>query len=261
MALWILHGVWPYKLWAPRWRWRAPSARRMDAMSATLSRFRAVQEATAHNNAAIDLLHVGRTAEAAAGFRAAVSVQPDGPEAYYNLGIAYKDQGRHRDSVAAYGAALALRPSFPEASFNAGRALQMLTDDPGPLGLLRPGLYATQGSNPGLADPSQGLCCHSRVRASPWTGTRRAGRRCSTPRPTSRRRRRRALHRSAARAPTRTAHWRRCSTSWATLPPPLPLSSPLTTHHSPLTTHHSPLTTHHSPLTLTLIRWPHATRT
>ena len=116
----------------------------MDAMSSTLSRFRAVQEATAHNNAAIDLLHVGRTAEAAAGFRAAVSVQPDGPESYYNLGIAYKDQGRHKDSVDAYSAALALRPSFPEASFNAGRALQMLTDDPGPLGLLRPGLHAAR---------------------------------------------------------------------------------------------------------------------
>ena len=62
---------------------------------------------------------VGRTAEAAAGFRAAVSVQPDGAEAYYNLGIAYKDQGRHRDSLDAYHAALALRPTFPEASFNA----------------------------------------------------------------------------------------------------------------------------------------------
>ena len=113
---------------------------------------------------------VGRTAEAAAGFRAAISVQPDGAEAYYNLGIAYKDQGRHRDSLDAYHAALALRPTFPEASFNAvvvftlasnpsispispptsrpylvhisqasfnaGRALQMLTDEPGPLGLL-----------------------------------------------------------------------------------------------------------------------------
>ena len=87
---------------------------------------------------------VGRTAEAAAGFRAAVSVQPDGAEAYYNLGIAYKDQGRHRDSLDAYNAALALRPTFPEASFNAGRALQMLTDEPGPLGLLRPGLHAAR---------------------------------------------------------------------------------------------------------------------
>ena len=87
---------------------------------------------------------VGRTAEAAAGFRAAISVQPDGAEAYYNLGIAYKDQGRHRDSLDAYHAALALRPTFPEASFNAGRALQMLTDEPGPLGLLRPGLHAAR---------------------------------------------------------------------------------------------------------------------
>ena len=45
---------------------RAPTAARaaqragMDSLSTTLSRFRAVQEATAHNNAAIDLLHVGR---------------------------------------------------------------------------------------------------------------------------------------------------------------------------------------------------------
>ena len=93
------------------------------------------------NDAAIDLLHAGRTSEAAAGFRAALVVQPDGPEAYYNLGIAYKDQGRHYDSMVAYNAALALRPTFPEASFNAGRALQMITDDPGPLGLLRPGQH------------------------------------------------------------------------------------------------------------------------
>ena len=63
---------------------------------------------------------VGRTAEAAAGFRAAVSVQPDGAEAYYNLGIAYKDQGRHHDSLDAYDAALALRPTFPEARSDAG---------------------------------------------------------------------------------------------------------------------------------------------
>jgi len=109
-----------------------------------LARFRAVEQATAHNNVAIDLLHSGRTAEAAAGFRAAVAVQPDGAEAYYNLGIAFKDQGRHYDSVRAYDAALALRPVFPEASFNAGRALQMLTDDPGPLGLLRPGMHAAR---------------------------------------------------------------------------------------------------------------------
>ena len=111
---------------------------------AALSRFRAVEQATAHNNVAIDLLHSGRTAEAAAGFRAALAVQPDGAEAYYNLGIAFKDQGRHHDSVRAYDAALALRPVFPEASFNAGRALQMLADDPGPLGLLRPSMHAAR---------------------------------------------------------------------------------------------------------------------
>ena len=39
---------------------RAAQRAGMDSLSTTLSRFRAVQEATAHNNAAIDLLHVGR---------------------------------------------------------------------------------------------------------------------------------------------------------------------------------------------------------
>ena len=39
---------------------RAAQRAGMDSLSTTLSRFRAVQEATAHNNAAIELLHVGR---------------------------------------------------------------------------------------------------------------------------------------------------------------------------------------------------------
>ena len=84
------------------------------------------------NNRAIDLLEAGRSHEAAAGFRAAIALAPLGPEAYYNLGIAYKDLHRHHDSVSAYLAAISLRPAFPEAHFNLGRALQMLTDDPGP---------------------------------------------------------------------------------------------------------------------------------
>ena len=88
------------------------------------------------NNAAIDLLEAGRSHEAAAGFRAAIALAPFGPEAYYNLGIAYKDLKRHHNSVSAYLAAISLRPAFPEAHFNLGRALQMLTDDPGPHGLM-----------------------------------------------------------------------------------------------------------------------------
>ena len=113
---------------------RAANALRVLGTRASLGR--SVRTAQPLPQPATVAPQVGRTAEAAAGFRAAVSVQPDGAEAYYNLGIAYKDQGRHRDSLDAYNAALALRPTFPEASFNAGRALQMLSDEPGPLGLL-----------------------------------------------------------------------------------------------------------------------------
>ena len=89
------------------------------------------------NDGAIELLEAGRAREAEAGFRAVIRLQPAGAEAYYNLGIALKDQQRHAESVAAYSTAIGARPDFPEAHFNLGRALQMISDDPGPHGLMR----------------------------------------------------------------------------------------------------------------------------
>ena len=89
------------------------------------------------NNGAIELLEAGRAREAEAGFRWVIRLQPSGAEAYYNLGIALKDQQRHAESVEAYAAAISARPNFPQAHFNLGRALQMMSDDPGPRGLMR----------------------------------------------------------------------------------------------------------------------------
>ena len=83
------------------------------------------------NDAAIALLNSGHAHEAAAGFRrvAALSSEPhDQAVAYFNLGIALKDQARQHDSAAAYLAALRLRPAFPQAHFNLGRSLQMLSE-------------------------------------------------------------------------------------------------------------------------------------
>ena len=92
------------------------------------------------NDLAIELLQAGRPAEAAAGFRAAVA-QLEAPSeraaAYFNLGIALKDQSRSHDSIVAYLQALRLKPAFPQAHFNLARAFQMRSDDPSPLGSLR----------------------------------------------------------------------------------------------------------------------------
>lgn len=89
------------------------------------------------NDRAIELLHSGHAAAAAAGFRRAIQVQPTAAESYFNLGIALKDLSRNQDSAVAYLSALALRPDFPQAHFNLGRCFQMLADDSGPSGLLR----------------------------------------------------------------------------------------------------------------------------
>lgn len=97
------------------------------------------EEASAANDAAIDLLHLGRPAEAAARFRHAIFLQPTGhaaATAYFNLGIALKDLSRHHDASVAYLSALQLRPAFPQAHFNLGRSFQMMADDPSAAGYL-----------------------------------------------------------------------------------------------------------------------------
>ncbi|KAL1523344.1 hypothetical protein AB1Y20_018289 [Prymnesium parvum] len=92
------------------------------------------------NDAAVALLEAGRAREAASAFRRAIQLAPnrhDAAAAYFNLGIAFKDQSRHFDSVVAYLEALTLRPAFPQAHFNLARSFQILADDPSPHGLLR----------------------------------------------------------------------------------------------------------------------------
>ena len=55
-------------------------------------------------------------------FQAAVTLRPNFPEAWNELGYAFRNQGRYADSLAAYDEALRLRPNFPEALEYLGEA-------------------------------------------------------------------------------------------------------------------------------------------
>jgi Flp pilus assembly protein TadD len=59
---------------------------------------------------------------AVAAFRKAVEQRPAFPEAWNELGYAFRNQGRYEDSVRAYDEALKLRPNFPEALEYLGEA-------------------------------------------------------------------------------------------------------------------------------------------
>jgi tetratricopeptide (TPR) repeat protein len=80
-------------------------------------------------------------AAAVEAFRAAVTLRPNFPEAWNELGYAFRNQGRYSDSLAAYDEALRLRPNFPEALEYLGEAyvkMGRLDDARGVLQRLRP---------------------------------------------------------------------------------------------------------------------------
>ena len=74
--------------------------------------------AAAHFNLGNALSELGRTAEAAAAFRAALRIKPDYVKAHYNLGNVLREDGRLDEAVAAYQQAIVvvLRAPEPRAS-------------------------------------------------------------------------------------------------------------------------------------------------
>jgi tetratricopeptide (TPR) repeat protein len=61
-------------------------------------------------------------AAAIEAFQAAVTLRPAFPEAWNELGYAFRNQGRYPESLNAYDEALRLRPDFPEALEYLGEA-------------------------------------------------------------------------------------------------------------------------------------------
>ncbi|NNK77441.1 MAG: tetratricopeptide repeat protein, partial [Litoreibacter sp.] len=67
---------------------------------------------------------LGKLDRAIEGFHRASDLNPEFPDAYSNLGNAYKAQGKLSAAVASFARALALKPDFAEARNNLGIVLQ-----------------------------------------------------------------------------------------------------------------------------------------
>ena len=61
-------------------------------------------------------------AGAVEAFQAAITLRPAFPEAWNELGYAFRSQGRYPESIDAYDEALRLKPDFPEALEYLGEA-------------------------------------------------------------------------------------------------------------------------------------------
>jgi superkiller protein 3 len=57
---------------------------------------------------------LGDNVESVKLYQAAIQLQPENPQAYFELGYAYKDMGRSEDAVAMFKKVLQYRPIFPE---------------------------------------------------------------------------------------------------------------------------------------------------
>ena len=67
--------------------------------------------------------------EVVAAYRRAIELQPDFPDAYYNMGICFYDQGKLDEAAAAYSQAFRLRPTFALAQLNFRKRCEKI---PGP---------------------------------------------------------------------------------------------------------------------------------
>lgn len=83
---------------------------------------------TSGNFLAEDLLGValarqGRIEEAVSHFRTAILIEPDYPEAYYDMGNALKTEGRTEEAMKFYREAIRIKPDYTEAHNNLGVVL------------------------------------------------------------------------------------------------------------------------------------------
>ncbi|HTZ19987.1 MAG TPA: tetratricopeptide repeat protein [Opitutaceae bacterium] len=81
------------------------------------------QSARAHENLAVALLQLGRSAEADLHFARAVALQPGYVTAHYDWGAALLDQGRVPEAIAELQSAVRLAPEHADARVNLGNAL------------------------------------------------------------------------------------------------------------------------------------------
>ena len=61
-------------------------------------------------------------------FKHALKIKPDYAEAYYNMGLALKEQGKVEEAIDAYKKAISIKPDYAEAYNNMGNVLQSKND-------------------------------------------------------------------------------------------------------------------------------------
>jgi len=84
------------------------------------------QNATAHENLAKALSHMGRSAEALGHYQQAVRIKPGFAEAHYHWGVALDDLGRLSEAVGHFEEAVRLKPRDAEAHNALGSTLARL---------------------------------------------------------------------------------------------------------------------------------------
>ena len=80
---------------------------------------------TVPGNLPIEIQGQGKTAEAVNHYNQALSIDPDEPDAHYNLGVTLETQGKIDSAVSRYLKTLELSPGYTNAHYNLGRLLAM----------------------------------------------------------------------------------------------------------------------------------------
>jgi len=66
--------------------------------------------------------------DAIKSYKKALELNPNYAEAYYNMGIAFKNMGSHVSAIDCYKKALKIQPKYAEANYNMGNALKFIGD-------------------------------------------------------------------------------------------------------------------------------------
>ncbi len=107
----------------------------------------------AHYNLGNALKDKGDLSAAITSYNTALQLKPNYPEAHNNLGNVLKDKGDLSAAIASYNTALQLNPSFPDAHNNLGNALQ----DKGDLTAAIASYNAALQLNPNFSDAHNNL--------------------------------------------------------------------------------------------------------
>ena len=82
-----------------------------------------LDNADAYNSEGVALKNQGKSDEALAAFKKAISIEPNCADALNNMGILIQEQGKLEEAIEAYKKALAIKPDFAKAYYNMGSAL------------------------------------------------------------------------------------------------------------------------------------------